>query len=61
MARYSIKPLQSAADLFLWREDRREGILALLTWSAKYSVGVRALDDQHRRLMGVLNELQPQC
>jgi hemerythrin len=40
-----------------WREGRREGILALLTWSSKYSVSVQALDDQHRRLIGILNEL----
>jgi len=31
--------------------------LVLLTWSSKYSVGVRALDDQHRRLVGILNAL----
>ena len=31
--------------------------MALLTWSNKHSVGVQILDDQHRQLIGILNEL----
>jgi hemerythrin len=31
--------------------------MALMTWSSKYSVGVEALDNQHKALMNVLNEL----
>jgi hemerythrin len=31
--------------------------LALLTWNNKYSVGVQTLDDQHKGMVGVLNEL----
>lgn len=31
--------------------------MALMTWSSKYSVGVEALDNQHKALMKVLNEL----
>jgi hemerythrin len=30
--------------------------MALVTWSNKYSVGVDALDDQHKTLLKVLNE-----
>jgi hemerythrin-like metal-binding protein len=28
-----------------------------MTWSSKYSVGVKALDDQHEAMMKILNEL----
>ena len=31
--------------------------MALMTWSSKYSVGVEALDNQHKALMSLLNEL----
>ena len=31
--------------------------MALMTWSSKYSVGVKALDDQHAAFMGALNQL----
>jgi len=31
--------------------------MALLTWSSKYFVGVKTLDDQHAAFMGLLNEL----
>ena len=31
--------------------------MALMTWSSKYSVGVEALDNQHKALMKALNEL----
>lgn len=31
--------------------------MALMTWSSKYSVGVETLDNQHKALMKVLNEL----
>lgn len=31
--------------------------MALMTWSSKYSVGVEKLDNQHKALMTVLNEL----
>ena len=31
--------------------------MALLTWNNKFSVGVQSLDDQHKRLIGILNEL----
>ena len=31
--------------------------MALMTWSGKYSVGVDDLDNQHKDLMKVLNEL----
>jgi hemerythrin len=41
----------------LSRADRQEGKLALLTWSKKYSVGVQTLDDQHKGMLCVLNEL----
>ena len=32
--------------------------MALMTWSCKYSVGVEALDNQHKSLMSALNELR---
>ena len=35
----------------------RRGTMALLTWSSKYSVGVKSLDDQHTEFIGILNEL----
>ena len=31
--------------------------MALMTWSGKYSVGVEALDNQHKAMLKVLNEL----
>jgi len=31
--------------------------MALMTWGEKYSVGVKALDDQHAAFVGALNEL----
>jgi hemerythrin len=31
--------------------------MALMTWSNKYSVGVEVLDNQHKALMNVLNDL----
>jgi hemerythrin-like metal-binding protein len=31
--------------------------VALMTWSSKYSVGVEALDNQHKAMMKALNEL----
>ena len=31
--------------------------MALLTWTSKYSVGVKALDSQHTVLFGLLNDL----
>jgi hemerythrin len=31
--------------------------MALMTWSSKHSVGVEALDNQHKALIRVLNEL----
>ena len=31
--------------------------MALLTWSEKYSVGVKKIDEQHTALVGTLNEL----
>ena len=31
--------------------------MALVTWSSKYSVGVKALDSQHTVLFGYLNDL----
>ena len=31
--------------------------MAILSWSNKYSVGVKTLDDQHKGLLRVLNEL----
>jgi hemerythrin len=31
--------------------------MALMTWSSKHSVGVETLDNQHKALMNVLNEL----
>ncbi|MGA2890183.1 MAG: bacteriohemerythrin [Terracidiphilus sp.] len=31
--------------------------MPLLTWSSKYSVGVKALDDQHASFIAILNEL----
>jgi hemerythrin len=31
--------------------------MALMNWSGKYSVGVEELDNQHKALMNVLNEL----
>lgn len=31
--------------------------MALLTWSDKYSVGVRELDEQHQKLVAMINEL----
>jgi hemerythrin len=31
--------------------------MELLTWSDQYSVGVKQMDDQHRVLIGILNEL----
>lgn len=37
--------------------DPKDGRMALMTWSGKHSVGVNALDSQHKTLMRVLNEL----
>jgi len=34
-----------------------EEVLALLNWNDRYSVGVKVLDDQHKGLIGILNEL----
>jgi hemerythrin len=31
--------------------------MALMTWSDKYSVGVRPMDDQHKELVQILNDL----
>src|ERR1035438_936147 len=31
--------------------------MALMTWNSKYSVGVEALDNQHKALMNALSEL----
>jgi hemerythrin len=31
--------------------------MALMNWSGKYSVGVKALDHQHEAMMDILNEL----
>jgi hemerythrin len=31
--------------------------MALITWSGKYSVGVKNLDDQHKEVINLLNEL----
>ncbi len=31
--------------------------MALLKWTKKYSVGVKAFDDQHTELIGILNDL----
>jgi hemerythrin len=31
--------------------------MALVTWNQKYSVGVRALDDQHTGLFDIMNDL----
>ncbi len=31
--------------------------MALIAWSSKYSVGVKNLDDQHKELINLLNEL----
>jgi hemerythrin len=31
--------------------------MPLLTWNNKYSVGVKAMDDEHTALVGILNEL----
>jgi hemerythrin-like metal-binding protein len=43
----------------LLRQNRcdERGIMALLTWSNKYSVGVKSLDDQHAEFIRGLNEL----
>jgi hemerythrin-like metal-binding protein len=30
--------------------------MALFTWSKKYSVGVKAMDEQHTQLIGLMNE-----
>jgi hemerythrin-like metal-binding protein len=31
--------------------------MALKRWNSKYSVGVKILDDQHKNLLGIFNEL----
>jgi hemerythrin-like metal-binding protein len=31
--------------------------MPLLTWSSKYSVGVKELDEQHTQFIGIINEL----
>ena len=31
--------------------------MALFTWQDKYSVGIRQIDDQHKQLINMINEL----
>jgi hemerythrin len=38
------------------REDTSQ--MALMTWTEKMSVGVKVLDDDHKKLIGMINELQ---
>jgi hemerythrin len=38
-----------------WAADDRR--MAFFDWSEKYSVGVRSIDDQHKRLFELINEL----
>jgi hemerythrin-like metal-binding protein len=35
--------------------------MALINWSSRYSVGVAALDNQHKALIDVLNEFHAAC
>ena len=32
--------------------------MALMTWTENYSVGIKSIDMQHQKLIGMLNELQ---
>lgn len=36
---------------------RREMPLAILEWKGSYSVGIKSLDEQHERLLEIINEL----
>ena len=49
----TIQPMNSLADNIHWKSNE----MALMTWSSKYSVGVKALDNQHQTMMKILNEL----
>jgi hypothetical protein len=47
-------PLIECSIQVLKHSERRS--MALFTWSKKYSVGVRAMDDQHIHLMRLTND-----
>jgi hemerythrin len=40
---------------------RKEYILELVPWEAKYALGVQIIDEQHKRLFALTNELYEKC
>ena len=38
-------------------EDNRGGAVAFFVWTDKYSVGIQEVDDQHKRLVELVNDL----
>jgi hemerythrin len=39
------------------RYGKEEVLMAVFEWSAKYSVGVREIDDQHKKLIALIQQL----
>jgi hemerythrin-like metal-binding protein len=50
------KLLRFSSDGVYTATRSKEGIMALLTWKKKYSLGVKALDNQRKTFIEILNE-----